>query len=76
MEIHISDQTHKFQNETGLDAKANSELKNSKQVNSVCKMEMEFITESVHFIQADNHFGFHELFILWAKPPVSTLCYM
>ncbi len=34
MEIHISDQTHKFQNKTGLDAKANSELYKSKQVNS------------------------------------------
>ncbi len=35
MEIHISDQTHKFHNKTGLDAKANSELYKSKQVNSV-----------------------------------------
>ncbi len=35
MEIHVSDQTHKFQNKTGLDAKANSELYKSKQVNSV-----------------------------------------
>ncbi len=35
MEIHISDQTHKFQNKTGLDAKDNSELYKSKQVNSV-----------------------------------------
>ncbi len=26
MEIHISNWTHKFQNKTGLDAKANSEL--------------------------------------------------
>ena len=34
MEIHISDQTHKFQNKTGLDAKDNSELYKSKQVNS------------------------------------------
>jgi hypothetical protein len=32
---HISDQTHKFQNKTGLDAKANSELYKSNQLNSV-----------------------------------------
>ncbi len=30
--IHISNWTHKFQNKTGLDAKANSELYKSKQV--------------------------------------------
>ncbi len=36
MEIHISDWTHKFQNKTGLDAKAKSELYKSKQVKSVC----------------------------------------
>jgi hypothetical protein len=35
MEIHISDWTHKFQNKTGLDAKANSELYKSKRVCSV-----------------------------------------
>jgi hypothetical protein len=35
MEIHISGRTHKFQNKTGLDAKDNSELYKSKQVNSV-----------------------------------------
>ncbi len=35
MEFHISDRTRKFQNETGLDAKDNSELYKSKQVNSV-----------------------------------------
>jgi hypothetical protein len=35
MEIHISDWTHKFQNKTGLDAKANSELYKSKPVCSV-----------------------------------------
>ena len=34
MEIHISDWTHKFQNKTGLNAKANSELYKSSQVNS------------------------------------------
>jgi hypothetical protein len=34
MEIHISDRTHKFQNKTGLNAKANSELYKSSQVNS------------------------------------------
>jgi hypothetical protein len=34
MEIPISDWTHKFQNKTGLDAKANSELYKSKRVNS------------------------------------------
>ncbi len=37
MEIHVSDWTHKFQNKTGLDAKANSELYKSNQVNSVGK---------------------------------------
>jgi hypothetical protein len=35
MEIHISDWTHKFQNKTGLNAKANSELYKSNRVNSV-----------------------------------------
>ncbi len=35
MEIHISDWTHKFQNKTGLDAKANSELYKSERVCSV-----------------------------------------
>jgi hypothetical protein len=35
MEIHISDWIHKFQNKTGLDAKANSELYKSNQINSV-----------------------------------------
>jgi hypothetical protein len=35
MEILISDRTHKFQNKTGLNAKDNSELYKSKQVNSV-----------------------------------------
>jgi hypothetical protein len=35
MEIHISNWTHKFQDKTGLDAKANSELYKSNQVNSV-----------------------------------------
>ncbi len=34
MEIHISNWTHKFQNMTGLDAKANLELCKSKRVNS------------------------------------------
>jgi hypothetical protein len=32
MEIYISDWIHKFQNKTGLDAKANSELYKSKRV--------------------------------------------
>jgi hypothetical protein len=31
MEIHISDRTYKFQNKTGLDDKANSELLKSNQ---------------------------------------------
>jgi hypothetical protein len=35
MEIHISNWTHKFQNKTGLDAKANSELCKSNRVCSV-----------------------------------------
>ena len=41
MEIYISDWIHKFQNKTGLDAKANSELYKSKRVcsaDSACKM--------------------------------------
>ncbi len=38
MEIHISDWTHKFQNKTGLDAKANSELYKSKRVNSAASV--------------------------------------
>ncbi len=37
MEIHISNWTHKFQNQTGLDAKANSELYKSNWVNSVAR---------------------------------------
>jgi hypothetical protein len=32
MEVHISNWTHKFQNKTGLDAKANSELYKSNRV--------------------------------------------
>jgi hypothetical protein len=32
MEIYISNWTHKFQNKTGLDAKANSELYKSNRV--------------------------------------------
>jgi hypothetical protein len=35
MEIHLSNWTHKFQNKTGLDAKANSELYKSNRVCSV-----------------------------------------
>ncbi len=46
MEIHISDWTHKFQNKTGLDAKANSELYKSNRVNSVG-----------HGILAEDHVG-------------------
>jgi hypothetical protein len=38
MEIHMSIWTHKFQNKTGLDAKANSELYKSNRVNSVGKV--------------------------------------
>jgi hypothetical protein len=38
MEIHISDWTHKFQNKTGLDAKANSELYKSNRVCSALGM--------------------------------------
>jgi hypothetical protein len=37
MEIYNSDWIHKFQNKTGLDAKANSELYKSKRVCSACK---------------------------------------
>ncbi len=29
--------------------------------------------ESVHFIRADSHVGFYELFILW-KQPSSVMC--
>ncbi len=39
MEIHISDWTRKFQNKTGLDAKANSELYKSKRVCSVNQLQ-------------------------------------
>ncbi len=39
MEIYNSDWIHKFQNKTGLDAKANSELYKSKRVCSVDLME-------------------------------------
>ncbi len=39
MEIHISNWTHKFQNKTGLDGKANSELYKSNQVCSVVKLK-------------------------------------
>jgi hypothetical protein len=38
MEIHISNWTHKFQNKTGLDAKANSELYKSKRVCSALQI--------------------------------------
>ncbi len=38
MEFHISDWTHKFQDKTGLDAKANSELYISKRVCSAAGM--------------------------------------
>jgi len=37
MEIYISDWIHKFQNKTGLDAKANLELYKSKRVCSVIR---------------------------------------
>ncbi len=40
MEIHISNWTHKFQNKTGLDAKANSELYKS---NRVCSVHMDAV---------------------------------
>ncbi len=46
MEIHISDWTHKFQNKTGLDAKANSELYKSKWVNSVPCSVMYYLNEN------------------------------
>jgi hypothetical protein len=42
----------------------------------ICKVELELIKESVHLIKADNHIGFYELFILWAKPTVPTSRYM
>ncbi len=39
--------------------------------------DLEFIRESVHCIQADIHFGFYALFILWCwltdrQPPVRS----
>jgi hypothetical protein len=49
MEIHISDWTYKFQNKTGLDAKANSELYKSNRVNSVLTLlTFIFLTTFVH----------------------------
>jgi hypothetical protein len=47
MEINISDWTHKFQNKTGLDAKANSELYKSSQVNSAKRNKTRWLTKSV-----------------------------
>ncbi len=44
MEIHISNWTHKFQNKTGLDAKANLELYKSKRVNNLTVK----VTEAVY----------------------------
>jgi hypothetical protein len=44
MDIYISDWTHKFQNKTGLDAKAILELYKSNQVNSVVREAAVFIT--------------------------------
>jgi hypothetical protein len=50
MDIHISNQTHKFQNKTGLDAKANSELYKSKQVNSVDFFLFSGFNRFMHFL--------------------------
>jgi hypothetical protein len=52
MEIHISNWTHKFQNNTGLDAKANSELYKS---NRVCSASEK---EKTNFLQ--QYFQFHK----------------
>jgi hypothetical protein len=41
---YISDVSHKFQNKTALDAKANSDLYKSKRVNSVGVTEMKVFT--------------------------------
>ncbi len=45
MEIYISDWIHKFQNKTGLDAKANSELYESKRVCSAEEYLKSFVTK-------------------------------
>ncbi len=46
MEIYISDWIHKFQNKTGLDAKANLELYKSKRVCSAsCKLSRQKLTK-------------------------------
>jgi hypothetical protein len=44
MEIHISNWTHKFQNKTGLDAKANSELYKSNRVCSAARASLTTVT--------------------------------
>ncbi len=46
MEIHVSNWTHKFQNQTGLNAKANSELYKSNRVNSVPEVIEVFSTRT------------------------------
>ncbi len=45
MEIHISNWTYKFQNKSGLDAKANSELYKSNRVCSADKMKV--VTDTI-----------------------------
>ncbi len=61
MEIHISDWTHKFQNETGLDAKANLELYKSNRVNSVEVQKNQL--QRLHYVNVtfshSDHFSAH-----------------
>ncbi len=48
MEIYISDWIHKFQNKTGLDAKANLELYKSKRVCSVVQQPVQYGRDAAH----------------------------
>ena len=57
MEIHISNWTHKFQNKTGLDAKANSELYKS---NRVCSEGYVRVCDPLH----ETCFAFSLVFII------------
>jgi hypothetical protein len=56
MEIHISDWIHKFQDKTGLDAKANSELYKSNRVNSEC-MSAEVFIGAIRFMGVSTKAG-------------------
>jgi hypothetical protein len=68
MDIHISNWTHKFQNRTGLDAKANSELYKS---NRVCSVE----TRRVDFLlQGDGRLYWFFHFLIHVVPTKRILC--